>query len=176
MIYRITNESNDYGLLRATSSDGLSWTYQEEVVSDGNNPFLWKDPRSGNWFLYYHDHGGDGNRIAYRTAATIADLNLATSYFLFNTSGSIASPCVFYKNNTYYLATETLNDTTWNVNVYCSENAYGPFLKCENWAILTNNDACNIPLILDDTLYFYYCELTDSGNDYWDIVLRTAGM
>lgn len=176
MIYRKSVTPDAYGLRRATSSDGISWTFQEDVVSDANNPYLWKNPNDNLWYLFYHDSNGAGNRIVMRSASSIADLDAASPVVLINQSAVIASPSVYYRNNKYYLMAEALNGSTWITKVFSSDYIAGPYLEAGNSPILTNNDACAMPIVSGNTLYVYYAELTDAGNNYWDVILRTLAL
>lgn len=91
---------DDYLIKRATSTDGTLFTYQEDVVTGGNNPFIWKNPNDSQWYLFYHDGGGLGYRIVYRTAAALADLDGASDVVLINTSLPTAAPSMFYGGDT----------------------------------------------------------------------------
>lgn len=169
---------NDYVIKRATSSDGITFTYQEDVVSDGNGPFIWKNPNDSQWYLFYHDHNGAGNRVLYKTDASITNLAAATPQVVFNQSAVIAAAAVFYVAPNYQMVTET-NDGgagTWTTLSFRSTSISGAFSEDWNSPILINDDACAIPL-LDaggTTLYLYYAERTSVANDYWNVVVRTA--
>ena len=173
MIYR--EASVNLQLKYATSSDGISWTFQKNI-STGNNPFLWKSPNDSNWYLFYHDTGGNGHRILYRAAATISGLDSATPTVLIDQVAIIASPSIAYYLNKYWLTCETYPDSVWNTVLYSSDAISGTYVEHVSSPILTNDDACAIQLLYNDVLYLYYSEKTGTGIswDYWDVVLRYA--
>ena len=158
---------------RATSTDGINWTYQEDICS-GNNPYLWKNPNDSKWYLFYHDTGGSGHRIRVRNATNLEDLDSALDVTLIDQSAVIASPAVHYYDGKYWLLCETYPLSVWNTVAYWSESIDSGYLECCGNPILSNQDACGMPMKKGSTLYFYYNELTDVPNDYWDIVVRTS--
>lgn len=165
---------DDYLIKRATSSDGITFIYQEDVVTGGNNPFIWKNPNDNQWYLFYHDGGGRGYRIISRTASALADLDGASDVVLINTTLPTAAPSMFYSGGKYNLLVETLEGNVWHIRAYRSDAVNGPFAECWNSPLLTNDDAGPIGLMSGSDLYLYYIERTNVGSDYWDIDLRTA--
>ena len=159
-----------YDIILTTSSDGYTWTDQKTIESDGNNPYLWKDPTDNNWVVIYHKHSGG---LAYRKAATIEGLDTATAITLnLNFSyDSLAAPSLIYdySNGEYVLAFEYLSDSIWYVGAATSPTLDGPWLECSNSPILSYG-ACDAQFIVGSEIYNYYSKQEGSyWNDYLSI-------
>ena len=138
----------------------------------GANPFIWKNPNDSQWYLFFHDTGGAGYRICYRTAASLADMDSASTVPVLDFNIVTAAPTVFYRDGLYWLIVEEWPNEIWRNSAFYSSSISGPYTR---WGIVNSaDDACSIILKYGSTLYYYYSQQTNKTSVYWDIVLRTA--
>ena len=83
-------------LERWTSTDGINYTFLENVKSGGNqwkNPFIWFNDNDNRWYLYSHDIvSGSSEILEVRSATTLDGLKSASDI-------SIVS-----QNNTFWIS------------------------------------------------------------------------
>jgi hypothetical protein len=165
----LTDRANGY-LERWTSTDGISFTFQENVIAGGSeykNPFVWFNPNDNKWYLYYHDADGSTEYIKVRSAANIEDLDAASSSTVMSRSGTLGSPSVMYRDGYYWLAVEVL-DTVWKVRAFYSTSPTSGFTEASNSPILTNDEACAMHFLSPDGSKAYLFSNRDSANWYQD--------
>jgi hypothetical protein len=170
--------TDDYVMYRATSTDGITFTYQETVASgNANNAFLWRDPADDRWHIFHHAQATSGlHEIRVKSASTLTGLAAAPITPLLQELRVLASPGVHYRDGHYWMLVESYPSSIWNTEVYVADRVEGPWVKCPTNPLLSNNDACAMPFHVDDALYVYYSELTNVGSNYWDIVQRTYNL
>ena len=170
------------GVYRATSplSDGYTFT-EQELAAGGNaqhDPFLWYNPVDGDWWLLTAQAG---NTIGACHAQNLEDLKSAPNIILrTETDGSwgvLAAPGIFYRNNTYFLTTESYPGGVWVTRAFYSSelgpNCFDGDRECSNSPILLDDDACGFPHLENDQIYYYYSHRVGPGWD-WDLKIRKS--
>lgn len=160
-------------LVYRTSTDGLSWTAPTTIIQDGTNnqnPSLFKDPVSGNYYLYWY-RGESGWSIMYRTASTVAGLASASNVLLINSAVTLAAPQMMYYDGVYYLSTEIL-ESVWKVRMYASASPQGPFTVLPGNPVLDDGSACLFQHLIDTKVYEYYCKQATNGT--WTLDMRVV--
>ncbi len=160
-------------IVRRTSTNGRTWTAPTEVVPAtpgwrNQNPNLFHDPVGGRFHLYWYQ--GDGAtvwRIMARSATTVAGLATAPDVELLSSPTTLAAPNLMFRDGTYFLITEILEDT-WSVKVYGGPSPLGPFTALPGNPLLDGDCACMFQTPVGDVLYEYYCKRT---NGIWTLDL-----
>ena len=171
MVHTVNYGGPSY-LVYRTSNDGLSWSPPTTIIQDSynnQNPSLFHDPVSGNYYLYWY-RGEGGWRIMAREFATVAGLVSAGNEVLIISSTTLAAPQVLYYDNTYFLSTEIYNGE-WQLRIYSGTDPLGPFTVLPGNPVLTGGCACLFQHLFGNTIYEYYCKLT-SGT--WTLDMRVV--
>jgi len=141
----LTDRANGY-LERWTSTDGISFTFQENVIVGGSewkNPFIWFNPNDNKWYLYSHDASGGIESIKVRSAINIEDLDEASDTTVVSKSIPFGSPTVMFYDGKYWLLGEALEGSVWKVVAYYSTmSPFSGFVECVNSAVLSDDEAC----------------------------------
>jgi len=160
-------------LVYRTSIDGLSWSGPTTIIQDATNnqnPSLFKDPISGNYYLYWY-RGENGWSIMSRTATTVAGLVTAPNVLLINSPVVLAAPQMMYYDGVYYLSTEIL-EGVWKVRMYASTSPVGPFTILPGNPVLDDGSACLFQHLIDTKIYEYYCKQATNGT--WTLDMRVV--
>ena len=135
-----------------TSTDGIHYTFVENIKSGGNqykNPFIWLNPNDNKWYLYSHDSSGTVESIKVRSATSITGLRTATDTIVVSNNGPLGSPSIMYYNGRYWLLGEVLPGSLWQVVAYYSTTSpTSGFVQANNSPILTNDEACPMLFML----------------------------
>jgi hypothetical protein len=160
----------DNRLERWTSTDGISFSFQEIVIQDGNvwkNPFVWLNPNDNKWYLYWHDSSGSTEYFKVRSATNVEDLDMAIDIIVLSRTIPFGSPTVMYYNNQYWLLGETLEGGTWKIVAYYSTTSpISGFIECKNSPILRDNEACPMLFLNQDQTKAYLFTNRDSSRWY----------
>jgi hypothetical protein len=174
-LHMFLTDRTDGNCERWTSTDGITFTYQETVFTGGNqykNPFIWLNPNDSNWYLYHHDNAGADENIKVRSAAAITGLAASSdTTVLTNVGAVLGGPSVLYKDGYYWLLAET-QPSSWNVVAYRSTSPTSGFTACDNSPIITDDEACPVHLFSPDgsKAYLY----TAFGSAQWWAVYRSS--
>lgn len=137
-------------IVLASSQDGIHLKEEKELVAGApdqrnQNPNLFRDPRSGRFYLtFYRGNDHDHFEIISRSATTVPDLDKAAEKILLQTNETVAAPTLLYvknvpgakekKTGVYFLATEiyphryTDNpEGEWQVKVFAADSPDGNF-------------------------------------------------
>lgn len=173
-----------------TSTDGLNFSAPTSLVAQeiganeyyaNQNPDLFKDPVSGNFYLYwFRGHVPNGQtvdrwEIRVKSAATVEALASATSTLLLSATVVYAAPQVMYYDGTYYMALETLTGNVWSTRIFTSNTPDGGFTEIASSPILNQGSACFFQHIFGTTLHAYSCERNNSTGT-WTVGHRTADL
>jgi len=165
-------DRSDLNLERWTSTDGIYFTFKENVKTGGNlwkNPFICYSPKDAKWFLYSHDSSGGAEYIKVRNATNIEDLDLSTDKVVISRTGTLGSPTVMYYESTYWLLVEIFEGSTWKVEAYYSTvSPSSGFIECSNSPILSADEACPMLFLSPDETRAYLFTNRDSSNWYQD--------
>jgi hypothetical protein len=184
LYHMIVAEASSSRLDRYTSSDGLTnWTLAETVVpySSGTykvgNPYVMVDPISGLYYLYYmfnQQSPVTRGEIRVRRATTIQGLTQAPDVRIFETPLVLAAPAVAYFDGLYWMYVEDYDNSTpvWRSQVYTSTTPTGPWLPATNSMLVTDNEACMRPYVVDGQLLLF-SSIFD-GASTWTLDERTA--
>lgn len=156
------------------SSDGLSWTDPTTVVpyqTSNQNPSLFHDPVSNNYFLYWLRFEGSNHLLMYREAGTVAGLVEAEDHLLISSASVLAAPQVLYYDNTYFLSTEIIPAGIWQVRMYAGTSPRGPFSVLPGNPVLADGCACLFQHLFDNKIYTYYCKETTGT---WTLDMRVV--
>ena len=163
-------DRTDGTLERWTSTDGIRYTFKENVKTGGNqwkNPFIWFNPNDKKWYLYSHDSLGSTEYFKVRNATGIQDLGTSPDIIVVSRNNAFGSPTLMYFDNKYWLLGETLDNNVWKVVAYCS--AVSPssgFIECDNSPILSNDAACPIVLLTPNETRAYLFTTREQSNWY----------
>ena len=169
-------------IVLATSTDGIQLTEVKILVAGvpnqrNQNPNLFRDPRSGRFYLtYYRGNDKDQFQIISRNASSLLELDKAPEKVLLQTMQTVAAPTLLYlsrkgKNSgIYYMATEiyphrytTDPEGEWQVKVFAASAPDGDFHEVEGNPIMRGQRACLFQHIFNDRFYGYDCHLDAPG-------------
>ena len=169
----------------ATSTDGIHLT-EEKILVQGvpnqrnQNPNLFRDPRSGRFYLtFYRGNDKDYFEIISKSADAVVDLDKAPEKVLLKSTTTIAAPTLLYiknaageKSGIYYLATEvyphrytTDPEGEWQVKIFAADSPDGDFQPVAGNPIMGGQRACLFQHIFNDRFYGYDCHLATP--DHW---------
>jgi len=165
-------DMHDGTLERWTSTNGILYTFGENVKSGGNqwkNPFIWLDGNDNKWYLYSHDTSGGTEQIKVRNASRIEDLDGASDTVVISRTIPFGSPTVMYFGNQYWLLAEILDGGKWKtVAYYSTTSPSSGFKECYNSPILSNDEACPMLVLNPTQTKAYLFANRDSSNWYQD--------
>jgi len=178
------NNINNKDVERWTSTDGITFTYNETVLTtpddEWTNPFVWLNPNDGNWYLFWADgnNAGETWTIEARNSSSITDLANATDTPVISTPPltlrHLACPTIMYRDGHYWLLCETepVDDGPWEVCAFVSTSVTSGYAGCPNSPILTNDEACPQVFIAEDNVSCYL--FSDQDSNYWYQEMRTV--
>jgi hypothetical protein len=165
----------DSGIKLATSKDGVHFMDQKiivkpEVGKRNQNPFIFKNPEDGKFYLYYY-HGENKPpwiwEIRVRVANNLSELDKSQDLLVYSSSKTLAAPSVVYWNGKYYLTCETYEDDVWKTVAFYSDTPTSGFKECSNSPILSNDEACAMQYIINNTLVLFWSKLSGDKRT-WD--------
>jgi len=126
---------------RWTSSDGITYTYQEKVADTGGiaNSCIWFNPNDERWYFYHTEWTG-GKWAAVRNASSIEDLDSAP--MTKNNLGGVTIWSTMYWHEKYWFVGELFDGGTWTVRAFYSDYPDKNMVLCDNAPILTDYEAC----------------------------------
>jgi hypothetical protein len=152
---------------RWDSSDGITFTYQEDVVSVANqfaNIYIWLNPNDSLWYLYYTDYPG-GTKTAYvRSDAKLENLDSASGASTGLADHTIWA--VMYLDSLYWFVTEALTGGTWYVHSFSSISPDSGLTETGNSPVLIDDEACPRLVLSDDSSVGYLYSNRDDGTWY----------
>lgn len=173
-------------IVLATSRDGIHLN-EEKVLVQGvpnqrnQNPNLFRDPRSGRFYLtFYRGNDHDHFEIISKSANAVTDLDKAPEKVLLTSETTVAAPTLLYLESVktpkgkgvYYLATEiyphryTDNpEGEWQVKVFFADSPNGNFQPVEGSPVMTGQRACLFQHVFHGRFYGYDCHLETP--DHW---------
>ena len=175
-------------IVLASSQDGIHLK-EEKVLVHGvpnqrnQNPNLFRDPRSGRFYLtFYRGNDHDHFEIISKSATTVQDLDKAAEKNLMTTTDTVAAPTLLYAKNAwnvhgkktgiYYLATEvyphrytTDSEGEWQVKVFAGDSPDGDFQPVRGNPVMRGQRACLFQHIFNGRFYGYDCHL--EAPDKW---------
>ncbi|HVO60972.1 MAG TPA: hypothetical protein VMT53_08545 [Terriglobales bacterium] len=173
-------------IVLATSRDGIHLK-EEKVLVQGvsnqrnQNPNLFRDPRSGRFYLtFYRGNDHDHFEIISKSAGSVLELDKAREKVLLTSETTIAAPTLLYLKNVkapegkgvYYLATEiyphryTDNpEGEWQVKVFFADAPDGDFHGVDGNPVLKGQRACLFQHVFNGRFYGYDCHL--ESPDHW---------
>ena len=175
-------------IVLASSEDGIHLTEEKVLVQSvpnqrNQNPNLFRDPRSGRFYLtFYRGNDHDHFEIISKSAARVVDLDQAPEKILMTSTDTIAAPTLLYLKNArnaegkrtgvYYLATEvyphrytTDPEGEWQVKVFAAHSADGDFQPVAGNPVLRGQRACLFQQVFNGRFYGYNCHLETA--DHW---------
>ncbi len=173
-------------IVLASSRDGIHLN-EEKVLVQGvpnqrnQNPNLFRDPRSGRFYLtFYRGNDRDHFEIISKSASSVLDLDKASEKVLLTSETTVAAPTLLYLKDkktaqgkgVYYLATEiyphryTDNpEGEWQVKVFFSDSPDGNFQPVEGDPVMKGQRACLFQHVFNSRFYGYDCHLESA--DHW---------
>ena len=165
----------DSGIRLAISKDGIHFVDQKviikpEVGKRNQNPFIFRNPKDGKFYLYYY-HGENKPswiwEIRVRVANKLSELDKGQDFLVCSWDKTLAAPSVVYLNGKYYLTCETYEDDVWKTVAFYSDDPISGFKECSNSPILSNDEACAMQYIINNTLVLFWSKLS-SDKRTWD--------
>ena len=174
-------------IVLATSHDGIHLNEEKVLVQAvpnqrNQNPNLFRDPRSGHFYLtFYRGNDHDHFEIVSKSAASVVDLDKAPEKILMTSDTTVAAPTLLYlknlknaagKRGIYYLATEiyphryTDNpEGEWQVKVFSADSPAGNFQPVVGDPVMKGQRACLFQHVFQGRFYGYDCHL--DSPDHW---------
>ena len=175
-------------IVLASSQDGIHLN-EEKVLVQGvpnqrnQNPNLFRDPRSGRFYLtFYRGNDRDHFEIISKSAESVSALDKAPEKVLLTSETTVAAPTLLYLKNAktnegkrkgvYYLATEiyphryTDNPQgEWQIKVFFSDTPDGTFQPVADNPVMSGERACLFQHVFHGRFYGYDCHL--DSPDHW---------
>ena len=175
-------------IVLATSEDGIHLK-EEKILVQGvpnqrnQNPNLFRDPRSGRFYLtFYRGNDHDHFELISKSAKTVQELDATQEKILTTTNDTVAAPTLLYVKNAmdgsgkktgmYFLATEiyphrytTDPEGEWQVKVFAASTPDGDFQEVEGNPVMRGQRACLFQHIFKGRFYGYDCHLETA--DRW---------
>lgn len=180
MVHTVNFHSGPYFILKE-SSNGINFNQVCQITQPIStsprvgtlNPYLFKDPNSGDIYLYYQYQTEGPNaieQIRYRKASTIQELCNSSEEELFETDYDLywgKTPAVFFNDGKYWMLTEGYGesssvDVNYDVFAYYSDSPEGEFTAFGS--VLQDNSACPHAYVENGKLYNYVC-YKDGGDE-----------
>ena len=174
-------------IVLASSEDGVHLKEEKVLVAAApnqrnQNPNLFRDPKSGRFFLtFYRGNDHDHFEIVSRNATRVQDLDKATEKILIQSDETVAAPTLLYLRNAakpgggrgaYFLATEiyphryTDNpEGEWQVKVFAGDSPDGNFESVTGDPVLRAQRACLFQHVFNNRFYGFDCHL--DSPDHW---------
>lgn len=181
-------------IVLARSTDGV---HVEEVAAlvaavpgqRNQNPNLFRDPRSGRFFLtFYRGNDHDHFELISKSADTVAGLARAPEKLLMRTRKTVAAPTLLYvpkagpgRAGRYFLATEIYpgryarDGAGWQVKVFQSDRPDGKFEPVADNPVQVGDRACLFQFIFDGRFYGFQSHL-DGATGKWEMEVITAAL
>jgi hypothetical protein len=175
-------------IVLASSKDGIHLREEKALVvavpnQRNQNPNLFRDPRSGRFYLtFYRGNDHDYFEIVSKSATSVVDLDKAQEKVLLRSTETVAAPTLLFLKNAinsngnkgvYYLTTEIYPHRytddpqgEWQVKVFGADAADGDFQPVEGNPIMRGQRACLFQHIFRGRFYGYDCHL-DSATNHW---------
>ena len=139
-----------------------------ETIETGEmyyNPFIWRNPNDGRWYLYYHLMN-PFEKIVCKSATSIKNLGKVSPIEVLSIRKGgrfhvCASPSITYFDSIYYMAVESVDENgKWIIRIYSSKSPTGPF---RNEGVLPLKGRCACPMLMlgsdENVVYcFFNCE------------------
>jgi hypothetical protein len=172
-------------IVLASSEDGIHLR-QEKVLVPGmanqrnQNPNLFRDPRSGRFYLtFYRGNDQDHFEIVSKSATSVENLDLAPEKILLESSETLAAPNLLYvkhgngpSGGIYFLATETYPhrytdnpEGEWQIKVFAADSPEGAFQPVEGNPVMRGQRACLFQHIFSARFYGFQCHL--DSPEHW---------
>jgi hypothetical protein len=171
-------------IVLASSGDGVHIKEEKILVPSvtgqrNQNPNLFRDPRSGRFYLtYYRGNDKDHFEIVSRNASAVSDLDRAPEKILLTSTDTFAAPTLFFlkskaqPNGIYFLATEIFPQqysnspaSEWQVKVFAAAAPDGDFHPVANNPVMKGQRACLFQHVFNNRFYGYDCHL--ESPDKW---------
>jgi hypothetical protein len=174
-------------IVLALSTDGIHLNEEKTLVPGvpnqrNQNPNLFRDPRSGRFFLtFYRGNDRDHFEIISKNAARVEDLDKAAEKILIQSGETIAAPTLLYLKNAanstggkgvYFLATEIYPhrysddpESEWQVKVFAGNSPDGNFEPVADNPVLQRQRACLFQHVFNNRFYGFDCRL--DAPDRW---------
>ena len=144
-------DRTDGALERWTSTDGINYTFSENIRTGGNefkNPYIWYNSNDNKWYLYSHDTSGVTEYFRVRNASKIEDLDATNDVTVVSRTIPLGSPTVTFYGGKYWLLGEILENGIWKVAAYYSTtSASSGFKECYNSPIISDDTSCPMFLL-----------------------------
>jgi hypothetical protein len=170
----------------ASSTDGIQLTELKILVAGApnqrnQNPNLFRDPRSGRFYLtYYRGNDKDQFEIVSRNASSLLELDKAPEKVLLRATETVAAPTLLFlktkeaPDGIYYMATEifphryTNNpEGEWEVKVFAASAPDGDFKPVAGNPVMRGQRACLFQHIFNNRLYGYDCHQVSQNK--WEL-------
>lgn len=181
-------------IVLAKSADGV---HLEEVATlvaavpgqRNQNPNLFRDPRSGRYFLtFYRGNDHDRFELVSKSAATIPGLAQAPEKVLMRSAQTVAAPTLLYvpkagpgRTGEYFLATEIYpgryapDGAGWQVKVFHADRPDGTFVPVADNPVQAGDRACLFQFVFNGRFYGFQSHL-DGATDRWEMEVVTAAL
>jgi hypothetical protein len=145
IFYMFIEDRTGGALERWSSTDGIHYTYVENVKTGGNeykNPFIYYNSNNNRWYLYSHDASGITESLLVRSATTLDGLHTASDTTVLTRNLAFGSATVMYYGGYYWLLAEIFQNNVWKVVAYYSTSPQSGFVETSNSPILSADQAC----------------------------------
>lgn len=198
LYFAITRDYDTPGsyIVLASSEDGIHLNQEKTLVQAvpnqrNQNPNLFRDPRSGRFYLtFYRGNDHDHFEIVSKSAPQLQELDKAPEEVLMQSSDTLAAPTLLYlkhalgakkKAGIYYLATEIYPhrytedpEGEWQVKVFAADAPDGNFQPVAGNPILRGQRACLFQHVFKNHFYGFDCHLDTP--DHWVLEFTEAAL
>jgi hypothetical protein len=173
-------------IVLASSTDGIQLTELKVLVAGvpnqrNQNPNLFRDPRSGRFYLtYYRGNDKDQFEIVSRNASSLLELDKAPEKVLLRTTETVAAPTLLFlktkaaPEGIYYMATEIYPhryannpEGEWQVKIFFAGAPDGDFKPVAGNPVMGGQRACLFQHIFNNRFYGYDCHQV--SEEKWEL-------
>lgn len=152
---------------------------EEEMVIDPkkghvfDNSCIWKDPNSGDYYLFYNHTTRSlmrlVRRVEVKVSSSLEGLMTVQPKVVMRRFRSWGAPSIVFLDDFYWMTFETRDKYgNWITEAYYSKSPVDGYKKAENNPILSDGRACASQFLSHDKeLFIFYSKQLDK--DHWDL-------
>lgn len=175
----VSNLNGGIELWRSAIADGIVFESAGEISAPRKGSYIFSDPESGDYYIYYHGGVAPNNTLYYKTSETVEGLISATEQVMMTSNSidplmpgtsNLAAPAVIYADSKYFLTVED-QQSSWANLVFVSDYPIGPWEfrgKLNGGGAGVDGYACWLPSLVGSAWHAYTCH-QDYPSLVWDV-------
>ena len=138
-----------------------------------DNSCIWKDPNSGDYYLFYNHTTRSlmrlVRRVEVKVSSSLEGLMTVQPKVVMRRFRSWGAPSIVFLDDFYWMTFETRDKYgNWITEAYYSKSPVDGYKKAENNPILSDGRACASQFLSHDKeLFIFYSKQLDK--DHWDL-------